>query len=358
MNTIVKEQRESEESSFKIALAYASAGHPVFPCKPDKRPFTKNGFKDATTDPQKVAEYWAQHPSALIGMPTGAASGLFVLDLDVNRESGERVGEASLSAVGLSELLSYPIQVITLSGGRHIYFEHDAELGSTVGRVGVNIDTRGSGGYVIAPGADGYRWAEGSILKNTLPVVPAALRTALVRRSSEPPARLHAPSNVIPISRFENMASELELVRTIEHAANGCTWAERALMDECRLIMAAMPGTRNHSLNRAAFSLGQIIAGGGLDRGATEVGLTLAARRIGLDDAEISKTIASAFGAGAVEPRSASRREDAISNALVTGDAVASRKATLAMKVVRANNVRPLLASPYLVKGWLSSRWR
>jgi hypothetical protein len=41
-----------------------------------------NGYKDATTDPNQIERWWAKHPQALIGMPTGAHSGVAVLDLD------------------------------------------------------------------------------------------------------------------------------------------------------------------------------------------------------------------------------------------------------------------------------------
>src|SRR5260370_34058436 len=66
------------------ALAYASRGWPVFPCKPDsKRPLTEHGVKDATTDPDIIRGWWTQWPNALIGFACGHASGVFVLDLDV-----------------------------------------------------------------------------------------------------------------------------------------------------------------------------------------------------------------------------------------------------------------------------------
>ena len=35
----------------QAALKIAAKGKPVFPCKPDKAPYTARGFKDATTDP-------------------------------------------------------------------------------------------------------------------------------------------------------------------------------------------------------------------------------------------------------------------------------------------------------------------
>jgi len=65
------------------ALVYAGLGYPVFPCSPArKRPFTDHGFKDATTDAGKIKAFWKQWPRAAIGMPTGAVSGLLVVDID------------------------------------------------------------------------------------------------------------------------------------------------------------------------------------------------------------------------------------------------------------------------------------
>jgi hypothetical protein len=71
------------------ALSYADSGIPVFPCNPDnKRPLTEHGFKDATTDPVRIRSWWREHPSAMIGVPTGPASGIFVVDLDVDEKKG------------------------------------------------------------------------------------------------------------------------------------------------------------------------------------------------------------------------------------------------------------------------------
>ena len=43
------------EQALHIAL---NLNLPVFPCRPDKRPYTKNGFKDATTDMTKIKNFW------------------------------------------------------------------------------------------------------------------------------------------------------------------------------------------------------------------------------------------------------------------------------------------------------------
>jgi len=71
------------------ALNYASLGLPVFPCNcTDKSPLTGHGFYDATTDANQIKAWWLQFPDAMIGMPTGPASGIDVLDLDPRPQEG------------------------------------------------------------------------------------------------------------------------------------------------------------------------------------------------------------------------------------------------------------------------------
>jgi hypothetical protein len=69
---------------------------------------------------------------------------------------------------------------------------------------------------------------------------------------------------------------------------------------------------RNNQLNRAAFSLGQLIAGGELDHGEVERRLVEAATENGLvaDDGmrSVLATIRSGAGAGMVHPRTRNGR--------------------------------------------------
>ena len=65
------------------ALALAADGIPVFPCVPNgKKPMTRNGFRDATTDRRKIRRWWSYSPCANLAVPTGTLS-WDVLDVDV-----------------------------------------------------------------------------------------------------------------------------------------------------------------------------------------------------------------------------------------------------------------------------------
>lgn len=80
----------------------ARAGVPVFPCVPlGKQPLTRRGFLDASTDLGRVAQWWDRWPEANIAMPTGAPSGIVVVDVDVHASGSgfdafERASSAGL----------------------------------------------------------------------------------------------------------------------------------------------------------------------------------------------------------------------------------------------------------------------
>jgi len=76
-----------------------------------------------------------------------------------------------------------------------------------------------------------------------------------------------------------------------------------ALRDEARLVAAARPGTRNDTLNRAVFSLGQLAAAGLLPPLAVVSALASSAERAGLPEDEARRTIRSGMTAGVRYPR-------------------------------------------------------
>lgn len=142
------------------ALEYARKGIPVFPCNIEKKPITTHGFKDATTDQMQIVEWWTSYPSAIIGVPTGAASGWTVLDLDhkPNKFGKIRNGSAALIEITQGELPPDTVEVKTPTGGRHLFFRNRPEFKcSTDDDLG--IDVRAEGGYVCVPPSPGYMYS-------------------------------------------------------------------------------------------------------------------------------------------------------------------------------------------------------
>jgi hypothetical protein len=76
-----------------------------------------------------------------------------------------------------------------------------------------------------------------------------------------------------------------------------------ALRDETRRMASAVDGTRHDTLNKAAFSLGQLVAAGLLPDLAVITSLADAARQSGLPGRDIHRIIVSAMAAGARKPR-------------------------------------------------------
>jgi DNA-binding transcriptional ArsR family regulator len=123
---------------------------PVFPCKPGgKEPLTSNGFKDASTDPERIRAWWSRWPEANIGMPTGKRSGKIVVDGDPRNGAYDSLAE--LHEEGHELPLTATIK--TGGGGFHHYFNYPAgrEIRNSAGKVGPGLDIRGEGGYVIVP---------------------------------------------------------------------------------------------------------------------------------------------------------------------------------------------------------------
>jgi hypothetical protein len=158
-----------DTSLAEAALALAASGKPIFPCwntpndeDKHKSPMVKRGFYAATTDATTIKQWWRKWPTALIGMPTGPASGIAVLDLDVKK------GKDGYAAVPDWETRSHVI-ARTGSGGAHLYFDAKGAPNSGSDQIASGVDTRGTGGYVIVPPSPGYTWMNGSDLSNLSP---------------------------------------------------------------------------------------------------------------------------------------------------------------------------------------------
>ena len=80
-------------------------------------------------------------------------------------------------------------------------------------------------------------------------------------------------------------------------------WARAAVDAEVTAVRISVEGVRNHTLNRAAFSLGQLIGAGHLDESVVVDELTAAAIAAGLSEREAAPTITSGLRAGTAVPR-------------------------------------------------------
>lgn len=148
------------------ALAIAAAGFPVFPCEARRQDdrFQKvphsmlrdeeaergeGGWKLATTNPQKVSEWWARDPEALIGVPPGMA-GAVVIDAD-GPEGVKGLWDEADDDFDLSSTLT--VKTPGKGGGLHVWFDrrHTDAIITNGSLQGVKGEARGDRGYVIVP---------------------------------------------------------------------------------------------------------------------------------------------------------------------------------------------------------------
>jgi len=273
------------------ALDLAARGMHVFPLKPgEKTPALHKDWENrATTDPARIERCWSAGPFN-IGVACGP-SGLLVVDLDTPKpetppapapfdQPGVNDGADALAVLAEQHAERFPwetLSVTTGRGGMHLYFTQPdgIRLRNTAGKLGWLIDTRGTGGYVVGPGST----VNGNPYTTTNPTPPAPLPRWLRRLLTPPkPAPRPAPTQG-------------------SHGAPS-RYAEAVLRGELAKVYAAVPGTRNDTLNAVAFTLGTHVAKGTLPADLAERALTHTAEDLGGDLPKSLATIRSALTAG------------------------------------------------------------
>ena len=151
--TLSEALNDSERSLLADAVALTENHRlHLFPVRADKTPATAHGFKDASNDPQVVASLFKK--GERIGLWPGP-SGLVVVDIDV--KDGAQ-GEDEWYALTGGRFDHAP-QVITPSGGRHLYFRKRPGQVFDNTSLSEGIDIRADAGYVLWPTPDsGYEW--------------------------------------------------------------------------------------------------------------------------------------------------------------------------------------------------------
>lgn len=289
-----------------FALSYLDLGWAIFPLhspynglcscgrgdchSPGKHPRTKQGVLDASTDKNRIREWWQEWPEANVGLATGAPSGVWVLDLDT-----PDADRGIIAATG--EPLPNTVAVIT-GRGRHLYFKMPPLLNIT-NRAAIvpGVDVRGTGGYVVAPpsihpNGTRYQW-DAEAAEEATYASPELLDLVL----KEPPKKIEVASPKVSLRGMES-----------RHRS----YLEGALKRAAESVQYAGEGQRNATLNREAYSL----AGLGIPWSEIHAALTPAALRAGLSEREIAKTLSSGLKSGSQAPRALPEPTAPLSRAL------------------------------------------
>jgi hypothetical protein len=290
------------DSMLHAALDLAGLGWSVFPCGQDKKPVIMgNGHpmawsRWATVDMASVIKFWQSWPDANVGLAC-KPSHLIVLDIDTHDADGYASFDLLKTRFGCDAMdtRDCPAQ-LTPSGGMHILFSAAdcPDIGNSTSRLAPGLDIRGGGdgcgGYIVlAPSrtANGvYRWVETNSPFDShvkLAPFPQVLFELLRQPKQKPSSWRDGLQNVKPRGR-----------------GNGSSYAGAALAGESARVMRSTNGTRNHSLSRAAYALGRLVADGRLDASTVEETLLPAGMATGLTESECRATISSGLKARGV----------------------------------------------------------
>lgn len=308
------------------ALAYAGHGYLIFPLwhvtssttgnlrcvcsdgpqcgSPGKHPRTRFGLTEATCDPAVIAAWWRRWPFANIGMPAGA-NRLAVIDVDPDHGGTDTitvldqyVTEKTRGAVDL-----WATRVIdTGGGGWHLIYqapEGGIKSGrNTFGDDAPGVDTRGRGGYIVAPPSLHPAGRRYTVRDNGHTIAPwPDCLTPLLEQAPRDESRL--PEGVIACGPPGAQLTAGD---------RGTVWAYAALLEESKKIAdwpIAEGSGKNDALNASAYKLGRRVGAGYIDEASCAHALYQAASRWighGHTERSIRATIRSGLAAGIRNP--------------------------------------------------------
>jgi Bifunctional DNA primase/polymerase, N-terminal len=145
------------------ALAYAAHGFAIFPLDiVSKKPIPARdkdangkpipgtgGVYKACCDPVIIRAWWRDHPRALIGLPMGAVSGVWCLDVDTSEDHADGIAAWSELAAQHEPIVTREHRSAT--GGPHLIFNWDRERPircSLGGLPAHGLSVKGEGGYI------------------------------------------------------------------------------------------------------------------------------------------------------------------------------------------------------------------
>lgn len=247
-----------------------------------KHPRITGWQNKASSETKKVEYWWSTWPKANVGVMCGQDTGFMVVDVD------GPVGEESLKD------REWPkTHKVKTGRGCHYHLKWpilDFELRNNAGIL-PGVDVKVGKGQAVMPPSSHYNGT-----KYEWEVSPDECELA------------EAPTWFVEILK-EKYAPKKRLEENIEKLAerkkttiNNKYW-QKALDEEVGAVAMAREGERNDQLNKSAFKLAGIVAARHLDEFEVRTQLERAARRAGLNETEIERTLSSALGAGKGHPR-------------------------------------------------------
>jgi hypothetical protein len=254
----------------EVALASAARSWPVFPLRPGtKVPLIAkakggNGVHDATCDADRIRAWWTREPGANIGLAAGPL--WWALDLDYAGWEAEQPDGATTFTALVERFGPLPPTVMQLTGGGgwQLLFTGDARVKNGV-KFLPGLDTRSAGGYITAPpsihpdSGRTYAWRRGHG-PDDLPIATAPEWLVALVEPVEPP-RPTTAEPALPIGDLDHY-----LVRALERA--------------CDAIASAPIGQQADTLDRQAYGIGRLVAGGSIPRGPARAALIHAGSRM------------------------------------------------------------------------------
>jgi hypothetical protein len=129
------------------AIRYARLGYRIFPCRPGtKKPYTTNGFKDATRDEGLLEGWWKQWPDALVATPDTCT-----VDIETKPDGPNGWETWRLLVAEHGEPVAPTVKSGNYPAGRgaHLHFSYRDDV--TTGTFADGIELRAAGSYVLLP---------------------------------------------------------------------------------------------------------------------------------------------------------------------------------------------------------------
>ncbi|MFJ8159064.1 bifunctional DNA primase/polymerase [Streptomyces sp. NPDC094468] len=339
-------------SSVVTAQWCARRGWPVHPLAPSRKTPTANclecrttphqpgsclciqagrwchGFHAATLDETRIQKWWGHHPEFGVGVSCGPAN-LVVIDVDAHAVEvparnrllpgipiGDQVDLTGLST-GFHTLAvlaalrgqrspaedSETLRVSTPSGGLHVWYQSRgaarwlSSVGSTPGRaLAWQVDVRAHGSYIIAPGTTTGSGSYAPVGETREPApLPLWLAQELTRTGHFPAPAIPAPRLVPPRAQQAVFAAGSR-----RHGE----WTLAPILAPVEACGSVAEGAGfSDTLNRAAYTIGGLIAAGRLQREGAQHALRESARRARPgQERRIEQIIQSGLEAGLARP--------------------------------------------------------